>query len=147
MRSIADLLKEGEGDDEESIEVNIEELKTGLSKVDSRMKNLPATAQVASQQGNYLAKCFNHMEEVEKNPELGSVEKGVIGLSPSGQFAPLGGERTAAQLPGDWVSIGHSSQWLWYSVCASKQVSWRTRALVVSDWTRRFTFGRDSSRI
>jgi len=35
-----------------------------------------------------------------------------------GQFAPLGGEKTAAQLPGDWVSIGHSSQWLWYSVYA-----------------------------
>lgn len=33
-----------------------------------------------------------------------------------GQFAPLGGEQTAAQLPGDWVSIGQSSQWLWYSV-------------------------------
>jgi len=29
-----------------------------------------------------------------------------------GQFAPLGGEQTAAQLPGDWVSIGRSSQWL-----------------------------------
>jgi len=29
----------------------------------------------------------------------------------------------------------------------SKQVSWRTRALVVSDWTRRFIFGRDSSQI
>ena len=35
-----------------------------------------------------------------------------------GQFAPLGGEQTAAQLPGDWVSIGHSSQWMWYSVYA-----------------------------
>lgn len=34
------------------------------------------------------------------------------------QFAPLGGEQTAAQLPGDWVSIGHSTQWLWYSVYA-----------------------------
>ncbi|MCI08488.1 NAD(P)H dehydrogenase B3 mitochondrial-like, partial [Trifolium medium] len=37
-----------------------------------------------------------------------------------GQFAPLGGEQTAAQLPGDWVSIGQSSQWLWYSVYARK---------------------------
>lgn len=35
-----------------------------------------------------------------------------------GQFAPLGGEQTAAQLPGDWISIGHSTQWLWYSVYA-----------------------------
>ncbi|GJW49975.1 hypothetical protein Tco_0091326 [Tanacetum coccineum] len=37
-----------------------------------------------------------------------------------GQFAPLGGEQTAAQLLGVWVSIGHSSQWLWYSVYPSE---------------------------
>ncbi|MCH94925.1 NAD(P)H dehydrogenase B1 mitochondrial-like, partial [Trifolium medium] len=33
-----------------------------------------------------------------------------------GQFAPLGGEQAAAELPGDWVSIGHSTQWLWYGI-------------------------------
>jgi len=47
MRNIADLLKEAKGDDKkESIELNIEELKTALSEVDSQMKFLPATAQV-----------------------------------------------------------------------------------------------------
>ncbi|WJX22199.1 External alternative NAD(P)H-ubiquinone oxidoreductase B2, mitochondrial [Trifolium repens] len=155
MRNIADLLKEAKGDvQKESIELNIEELKTALSKVDSQMKFLPATAQVASQQGIYLAKCFNRMEKCEEKPEgpLRFRGEGRHRFKPFrykhlGQFAPLGGEQTAAQLPGDWVSIGHSSQWLWYSVYASKQVSWRTRALVVTDWTRRFVFGRDSSRI
>ncbi|KAF2303447.1 hypothetical protein GH714_018419 [Hevea brasiliensis] len=154
MRNIVDLLKEAKGDvAKESIELNIEEFKTALSEVDSQMKNLPATAQVASQQGTYLANCFNRMEEVENNPEgpLRFRGEGRHRFRPFrykhlGQFAPLGGEQTAAQLPGDWVSIGHSTQWLWYSVYASKQVSWRTRALVVSDWTRRFIFGRDSSR-
>ncbi|GAU20797.1 hypothetical protein TSUD_85160 [Trifolium subterraneum] len=155
MHGIADLLKESKGDvQKESIELNIEELKTALINVDSEMKFLPATAQVASQQGAYLAKCFNRMEECEKNPEgpIRFREEGRHRFKPFrykhlGQFAPLGGEQTAAQLPGDWVSIGHSSQWLWYSVYASKQVSWRTRALVVSDWMRRFIFGRDSSQI
>ncbi|XP_019431453.1 PREDICTED: external alternative NAD(P)H-ubiquinone oxidoreductase B2, mitochondrial-like [Lupinus angustifolius] len=155
MRNIADLLKESKGDvQKESIELNIEELKTLLSKVDSQMKFLPATAQVASQQGTYLAKCFNRMEDCEKNPEgpLRFRGEGRHRFKPFryrhlGQFAPLGGEQTAAQLPGDWVSIGQSSQWLWYSVYASKQVSWRTRALVITDWTRRFIFGRDSSQI
>ncbi|KAJ9136238.1 hypothetical protein P3X46_033333 [Hevea brasiliensis] len=155
MRNIVDMLKEAKGDvAKESIELNINEFKTALSEVDSQMKNLPATAQVASQQGTYLANCFNRMEEAEKNPEgpLRFRGEGRHRFRPFrykhlGQFAPLGGEQTAAQLPGDWVSIGHSSQWLWYSVYASKQVSWRTRALVVSDWTRRFIFGRDSSGI
>ena len=36
---------------------------------------------------------------------------------------------------------------LLFSWTFSKQVSWRNRALVVTDWTRRFIFGRDSSRI
>lgn len=47
MKSIVDLLKEAKGDvEKESIELNIEELKTAFSKVDSQMKFLPATAQV-----------------------------------------------------------------------------------------------------
>jgi NADH:ubiquinone reductase (non-electrogenic) len=47
MHGIADLLKESKGDvKKESIELNIEELKTALTNVDSEMKFLPATAQV-----------------------------------------------------------------------------------------------------
>ncbi|GAB2301132.1 External alternative NAD(P)H-ubiquinone oxidoreductase B2, mitochondrial [Dionaea muscipula] len=155
MKGIADLLVDANGDKaKESIELNIEEFKSALSQVDSQMKNLPATAQVAAQQGSYLADCFNRMDECEKNPEGPIRFRGEgrhrfrsFRYKHLGQFAPLGGEQTAAQLPGDWVSIGHSTQWLWYSIYASKQVSWRTRALVVSDWMRRFMFGRDSSRI
>uniref|UniRef100_A0A7N0SWC4 NADH:ubiquinone reductase (non-electrogenic) n=2 Tax=Kalanchoe fedtschenkoi TaxID=63787 RepID=A0A7N0SWC4_KALFE len=155
MKNIADLLKAAKTDDaKESVELNIEEFKKALSQVDSQMKNLPATAQVAAQQGAYLAKCFNRMEECERNPEgpLRFRGEGRHRFRPFryrhlGQFAPLGGEQTAAQLPGDWVSIGRSSQWLWYSVYTSKLVSWRCRALVVSDWGRRFIFGRDSSGI
>ncbi|XP_047079519.1 external alternative NAD(P)H-ubiquinone oxidoreductase B2, mitochondrial-like [Lolium rigidum] len=155
MNGIADLVKAGNGDTEkQSVELSIEEFKKALSLVDSQVKNLPATAQVAAQQGQYLAKCFNKMEYAEENPE-GPIRirgEGRHRFLPFryrhlGQFAPLGGEQTAAQLPGDWVSIGHSSQWLWYSVYATKQISWRTRALVISDWGRRFIFGRDSSGI
>ncbi|KAL8103836.1 external alternative NAD(P)H-ubiquinone oxidoreductase B2, mitochondrial-like isoform X2 [Apium graveolens] len=155
MSNLVDILKESKGDvAKEAVALNIEEFKLALSQVDFQMKNLPATAQVAAQQGAYLANCFNRMEECEKNPEgpLRYRGEGRHKFRPFrykhfGQFAPLGGEQTAAQLPGDWVSIGHSSQWLWYSVYASKLVSWRTRALVVSDWGRRFIFGRDSSQI
>ncbi|CAO2189845.1 unnamed protein product [Urochloa humidicola] len=155
MNGIADLVRSAKGDAEkESVELNIEEFKKALSLVDSQVKFLPATAQVASQQGQYLARCFNKMKDAEEHPE-GPIRirgEGRHRFRPFryrhlGQFAPLGGEQTAAQLPGDWISIGHSSQWLWYSVYATKQISWRTRMLVVSDWTRRFIFGRDSSCI
>ena len=51
MSNLADLLKESKGDGvKESVEVNIEDFKSALSQVDSEMKNLPATAQVACKQ-------------------------------------------------------------------------------------------------
>ncbi|XP_011085368.1 external alternative NAD(P)H-ubiquinone oxidoreductase B4, mitochondrial [Sesamum indicum] len=150
LKDFVHLMKHSHGDDE----FNIEKFKSSLSEVDSQMKNLPATAQVAAQQGTYLADCFNRMEICEKYPEGPLRFRGAgrhrfrpFRYKHFGQFAPLGGEQTAAQLPGDWISIGQSTQWLWYSVYASKLVSWRTRMLVISDWGRRFIFGRDSSRI
>ncbi|XP_010035668.2 external alternative NAD(P)H-ubiquinone oxidoreductase B3, mitochondrial [Eucalyptus grandis] len=153
MRNFVDLLKHADSETQ-TLQLDIELFKLALAEVDSQMKNLPATAQVAAQQGEYLADCFNRMDECKKNPE-GPLRFRAAGrhrfhpfrYKHFGQFAPLGGEQTAAELPGDWVSIGHSTQWLWYSVYASKLVSWRTRVLVVSDWGRRFIFGRDSSRI
>ncbi|KAL1203152.1 External alternative NAD(P)H-ubiquinone oxidoreductase B1 [Cardamine amara subsp. amara] len=152
MRNITDLLADSEGNARK--EVDIEAFKSALSGVDSQMKTLPATAQVAAQQGSYLAKCFNTMEHCKEHPEGpkrfrtgGHHQFRPFQYKHFGQFAPLGGDQAAAELPGDWVSAGRSTQWLWYSVYASKQVSWRTRALVVSDWTRRYIFGRDSSRI
>ncbi|KAK1283977.1 hypothetical protein QJS10_CPB21g00740 [Acorus calamus] len=155
MRGLVDLLNDAEGNErKENRELSIEEFKKALAHVDSQVKFLPATAQVAAQQGEYLAKCFNRMKECEEKPEGPLRIRGTgrhhfrpFRYKHLGSFAPLGGEQTAAELPGDWISIGHSSQWLWYSVYASKQVSWRTRALVISDWMRRFIFGRDSSGI
>ncbi|KAL2547836.1 External alternative NAD(P)H-ubiquinone oxidoreductase B4 [Forsythia ovata] len=150
LKNFVNLLKNSEGDDE----LDIEKFKSSLSEVDTQMKNLPATAQVAAQQGAYLADCFNRMEVCERYPEgplrfrgTGRHRFHAFRYKHFGQFAPLGGAQAAAELPGDWVSIGQSTQWLWYSVYASKLVSWRTRMLVVSDWGRRFIFGRDSSRI
>ncbi|KAL2476805.1 External alternative NAD(P)H-ubiquinone oxidoreductase B1 [Abeliophyllum distichum] len=149
---VADLLKDADGND--GVEVDIEGFKLALSHVDAQMKSLPATAQVAAQQGAYLSRCFNIWEKCKDNPEGprkfksgGRHEFRPFRYRHLGQFAPLGGEQAAAELPGDWVSMGHSTQWLWYSVYASKQVSWRTRVLVIGDWSRRYIFGRDSSRI
>ncbi|CAH9126781.1 unnamed protein product [Cuscuta epithymum] len=152
LLEVADLLNDDEGNKQGKIDIEV--FKLALSHVDSQMKSLPATAQVAAQQGAYLSRCFNRWEHCKSNPEgprrfksTGRHEFLPFRYKHFGQFAPLGGEQAAAELPGDWVSMGHSTQWLWYSVYASKQVSWRTRYLVVGDWTRRFIFGRDSSRI
>ncbi|KAI3502174.1 hypothetical protein L1887_30206 [Cichorium endivia] len=154
LKNFVQLLESNKGEAAKQTTLDIEKFKAALSEVDTKMKSLPPTAQVAAQQGEYLADCFNKMKECDENPEgpIRFRDSGRHRFKPFrykhlGQFAPLGGEQTAAQLPGDWVSIGHSTQWLWYSVYASKLVSWRTRFLVVGDWGRRFVFGRDSSRI
>eukprot|EP01018_Ginkgo_biloba_P011602 Gb_32810 [translate_table: standard] len=176
MQSVMELLEgAAENGHGKKVELDIEHFKAALSHVDSQLKTLPATAQVAAQQGAYLARCFNQMDKCEAEPEgpLRFRESGQHRFRPFllcgfvdanwegdpttrkstsrykhfGQFAPLGGEQAAAELPGDWVSIGRSTQWLWYSVYASKQVSWRTRVLVIFDWTKRIIFGRDSSRM
>ncbi|KAG2243457.1 hypothetical protein Bca52824_094698 [Brassica carinata] len=120
LRNIANLLKSANDDE---TEVNIETFNQALSEVDTQMKNLPATAQVASEQGKYLAKCFNKMEKCGKKPE--------------GPLRFRGEGRHRFQ-PFRYRHFG-SSQWLWYSVYARKLVSWRTRSLVVSDWVRRFS--------
>jgi NADH:ubiquinone reductase (non-electrogenic) len=119
-------------------------------QVDSQLKSMPATAQVAAQQGAYLACCFNKLAQqyaTNIKPEDHRHQLDPFFYRHLGQFAPLGGEIAAAEIPGDWVSIGHSTQWLWYSVYASMQVSWRTRVLVVFDWAKKFIFGRDSSHM
>ncbi|OEL22002.1 External alternative NAD(P)H-ubiquinone oxidoreductase B3, mitochondrial [Dichanthelium oligosanthes] len=125
MKGFNDLLKDSDGNSKELKELNIEQFKKALAQVDSQVKMLPATAQVAAQEGSYLANCFNKMKACEENPEgpLRIRGAGRHRFKPFryrhlGQFAPLGGEQTACQLPGDWVHVGHSTQWLWYSAYA-----------------------------
>ncbi|CAA3023526.1 external alternative NAD(P)H-ubiquinone oxidoreductase B1, mitochondrial [Olea europaea subsp. europaea] len=111
---VADLLRDTDGNDR--LEVDIEGFKLALSHVDTQMKSLPATAQVAAQQGAYLSRCFNTWEKCEDNPEGprkfrsgGRHEFRPFRYRHLRQFAPLGAEQAAAELPGDWVSMGHST--------------------------------------
>ncbi|PKA53550.1 NAD(P)H dehydrogenase B2, mitochondrial [Apostasia shenzhenica] len=70
VNSILELLKDSKGDvTKEAIQVDIEEFKKALAVVDSQVKTLPATAQVAAQQGDYLARCFNKIKDCEEHPE------------------------------------------------------------------------------
>ncbi|KAG2712361.1 hypothetical protein I3843_04G112500 [Carya illinoinensis] len=153
MRNFSALLKNSQ-ESAQNQAIEIENFKSALSEVDSQIINLPATAQVAGQQGEYLADCFNRMEECEKYPEgplrfrgSGRHQFHPFRYNNLGKFAPLGGKQVAIQSPGDWVWIGRSTRWIWYSVYTSKLASWRARTSVISDWVKRFIFGRDSSRI
>ncbi|GJP79202.1 hypothetical protein CLOP_g9456 [Closterium sp. NIES-67] len=86
--------------------LSLEQFEAVLRGVEGQMKTLPATAQVAAQQGEYMARCFNRLLEPSLKPEgppkLRGEERHV--LQPFryvhwGQFAPLGSETTALAGP------------------------------------------------
>lgn len=119
-----------------------EEFQQMLQRVDSKMKNYPAIAQVAAQQGSYLAKQFND-EAQGKRVDL------PFRYHHFGSFAYIGAERAVGEVSswGEKLSLtGYGSWWLWRSVYLSKQVSYKNMMMVASDWTRTSIFGRDIIR-
>ncbi|CAI0550056.1 unnamed protein product, partial [Linum tenue] len=67
LGDLTDLLKDAMSEDKK--EVDIEGFKKAIHLVDSQTTSLPATAQVAGQQGKYLAKCFNRKNQCKEHPE------------------------------------------------------------------------------
>ena len=140
---------------------------------------LPATAQVAAQQGEYLAglmnKQFNLSPPLQhgmflpptKEPAKTKAEfsDAIAGFAINsneyakpfqfwnlGILAYTGGKTALAQVtPAPSLdpvkSTGQVGNFLWKSVYLSKQVSWRSRLLVLNDWLRTNIFGRDITRI
>ena len=99
---------------------------------------LPATAQVASQQGKYLGKNFNAIAREETIKPFR--------YRHFGSYAYIGDLTAVAELPNQFVLNGFGAWWLWRSIYWSKQVSWRNRVYVAADWTKAFIFGRDITR-
>lgn len=100
-------------------------------------KPLPATGQVAEQQGRYLAKAFRLRAKGKKVPPF--VYK------PMGMLAYVGGNRAVADLPAV-KGRGFLTFLFWRSVYLSKLVGVRNRTLVVFDWLKSHLLGRDLTR-
>mmetsp|Transcript_7977 Transcript_7977/g.12091 ORF Transcript_7977/g.12091 Transcript_7977/m.12091 type:complete len:428 (-) Transcript_7977:13-1296(-) len=128
---------------------------------------LPQTAQVAAQQGAFLARLFNRSYNLteslptKKEGRLFLSERLGLSANPDGNFARgfaflnlgilayTGGGNALAQVQLDQKSIkssGNAGYLLWRSIYLSKQVSWRNRFLVMIDWTKAKVFGRDIVR-
>jgi NADH:ubiquinone reductase (non-electrogenic) len=104
-------------------------------------KNLPPTAQVAMQQGKYLAKHFNGLfEDVTVKNAEGSFEYHHLGM-----LAYIGRNRALADLP---LAKSHGlGTWLfWRSAYLTRLVSFKNKAQVLFDWTKVKIFGLDVSR-
>ena len=116
-------------------------------------KSYPATAQVASQQGEYLAERFNALAAQVKGAahaeavvEVGGGADRPFSYVHLGNLAYIGGEHAAIDLGGGRSISGFAAYWLWKSVYFSTSVSTRTRLLLLSDWMRTAVFGRDVSK-
>eukprot|EP01133_Synstelium_polycarpum_P009758 gene9758-11395_t len=122
LRSFTDVLKETfvEFDVNKDGFLQFEEFKHLIEKIDSNLTTLPATAQVANQQGAYLAGAVNsklsdHVEPF-KYKHLGS-------------FAYIGHRNAVADIPGAYTGGGFGVWWAWRSIYLAKQFSFKNKML------------------
>jgi len=125
---------------------------------------LPATAQVASQEGAYMGRMFNRLADQMMDWKLSGVAPELIDKALSevpefefrnrGFFAYVGSSHAVGDVPthpnagtekhhvlhGLWV------YWLWRSVYFTKLLSIRNRVFFVFDWLSTTAFGRDITR-
>jgi NADH dehydrogenase FAD-containing subunit len=138
--------------------LSLEDFELGMKLLQRNLKQLPATAQVAAQQGEYLAKCLNslgkqHAKQLHNSPhspEISSeLENSLISsfnFRSYGTMAYLGNEHAAIDLGKGKYFAGVATFWLWKSIYLSKQVSGRTRLALAFDWFKSRVFGRDTSQ-
>ena len=100
-------------------------------------ENYPATAQVAQQEGKYLARQFNRIAK-GKPPEPFLYRN-------LGMLAYIGGYRALADLP-NVKGSGYLTWLFWRSAYLTRLVSIKNKILVMFDWTKTIIFGRDISR-
>lgn len=102
-----------------------------------RDKSLPITAQLAQQQGKYLARALKRKSEGK------SIEP--FRFKNYGMLAYIGGNKALADMS-KLKGKGFTIWLLWRSVYLTKLVSLKNKILVLFDWWKTAMFGRDISR-
>jgi len=138
-------------DSDHSLSMN--ELVRLLEEIGSKITSLPATAQVASQQGKYIGKKLHKLSRqrnVLKANDLAETTDEVI----SGPFRYLHlgslayiGSAAVFDMGKYSFMGGLVAMYAWRSIYWNEQVSMRTRALLMIDWIIRGIWGRDLSRL
>jgi NADH:ubiquinone reductase (non-electrogenic) len=98
---------------------------------------LPATSQVAQQQGKYLAKALTLRA---RNKPVSPFQYRHLGM-----LAYIGSNRALADLE-NFKGRGWSTWLFWRSAYLSRIVSLRNKVLVLFDWMKTQVFGRDISQ-
>ena len=100
-------------------------------------KNLPATAQLAQQEGRYVARSLNALARGKRVEPFRERNFGML--------AYIGSNRALADLT-SVRAHGYATWLFWRSVYLTKLVSAKNKILVLFDWLKTRVFGRDVSR-
>jgi len=132
--------------------LDIDEFKALLSDVDSGLRTLPPTAQVAGQQGSFLASQFNgETAKPFKYFHKGSMayigqEKAAAQVSMLKNLLPETLQERVPLLGEDIILTGRPAELVWKLLYLDMQISTRNKLQVGFDWTKAIIFGRDTSR-
>ncbi|TVY86819.1 External alternative NAD(P)H-ubiquinone oxidoreductase B1, mitochondrial, partial [Lachnellula willkommii] len=126
------------------------ELRELLMQIDSKLTSLPATAQRAHQQGQYLGHKFNKLSRAAPGLKMNDVRDGDVdeAVYKAFEYHHLGnlayiGNSAVFDLGGGWnLTGGLWAVYAWRSVYFAQSVSFRTRCLLAMDWAKRTLFGR-----
>lgn len=147
VRTLFDLY---DSDADNSLSLN--ELCKLLEEIGNKITALPATAQVASQQGKYLGKKLNQLAKKREVLEANGIQDLDEAVSVPFRYTHLGslayiGNAAVFDLGNLSFMGGLIAMYAWRSVYWSEQVSARTRFLLMMDWIIRGVWGRDLSRL
>ncbi len=138
-----------EYDKDQSGTLDFGELHELLKQIDNRLTSLPATAQRAHQQGQYLARKFNKLAQAAPGMRANSMDYGDIDAAvyKAFEYRHLGslayiGNAAVFDINGLSFGGGLLAVYLWRSVYFAQSVSLRTRILLAMDWSKRALFGR-----
>jgi len=123
---------------------SFEGFKAMLTEVDNGLRALPATAQVAKQEGEYLAAFFN---ACDGDAERLAGDESKFDYVHKGSLAYIGKDSAVADIPGFTIVKGIAAGIIWKSFETISQVSTRNIFLVAADMVRTKIFGRDISRM
>lgn len=133
--------------------LTLSELQELLANVATKITALPATAQVAAQQGKYIGRKLSVLARQRatlaandiKDYDDGAYYK-AFSYHHLGNLAYIG-NAAVFDYRGWSLMGGLSAMYAWRSVYWSEQVSMRTRALLMFDWIVRGVWGRDLSKL
>lgn len=137
-------------DKDQSGTLDFGELRELLQQIDNKLTSLPATAQRAHQQGQYLGHKFNKMARAAPGLLANEIKDGDLdeAVYKAFEYHHLGslayiGNAAVFDLGKGWnVTGGLWAVYAWRSVYFAQSVSLRTRILLAMDWAKRALFGR-----